>query len=378
MSRNRKPSRFFGIITLLLALCVVSLGAITFVTSQKVSDLKGEVKEMQKTVSEMQQNVSSMSSTVEILNNNVTFLTSSVFGSSAEAAAEEADAAIGGPEPAPEGEAIEEQGTLKPPSSESNSTFSKVPDSSLDDLMNQIKSELPQDNGSWACYVCSLPDGAQGSEGSFSPGQPMQAASLIKLFIMGAVYEKYDTLAASYGAAALDSLLQPMITISDNDAANQLVNYLGGGDSAAGMAAVNSFCMEHGYTGTSMGRLLLAPKDHGDNFTTVEDCGHLLREIYEVCAGTKTDSTLAHCDAMFDLLKQQTRRNKIPAQMPAGVMVANKTGELGDVENDAGIIYDTGKTDCVIVFMSENLPAAGQAQVAIAASSAGIYHYFND
>lgn len=374
MQRNRRPSRFMGLVTLLLAVCVVALGALTFITAQKVSDLKGEVKEMQKTVAEIHQNTTALSSTVEILNNNVTFLTSSVFGSSADAAAEEADAAAG-PEPAPEEETMESQGTLSPPSGSTDSAFNKVQDSSLEELMTQIQNGIPQGNGSWGCYVCDL---SQGTEGFFSPGQPMQAASLIKLFIMGAVYEKYDTLAATYGAASLDGLLQPMITVSDNEAANQLVNYLGGGDSGAGMAAVNSFCLEHGYNGTSMGRLLLAPKDHGDNFTTVEDCGHFLREIYEVCAGTKTDSTLAHCDSMFNLLKQQTRRNKIPAQMPAGVMVANKTGELGDVENDAGIIYDTGKTDCVIVFMSENLSAAGQAQGTISSSSLGIYNYFNE
>lgn len=374
MKRSKKTSRFMGLVTLLLAVCVVALGALTFITSQKVSDLKGEVKEMQSTVAEMQQSTASLTSTVEILNSNMDFFTASSIWPSGDTAAEEADAAAG-PEPAPAEETMEQQGMLSP-SSGSDSTFNNVPDSDLKELLDQIQGGLPQGNGSWACYVCSLPEGAQGSEGSFSPKQPMQAASLIKLFIMGAVYEKYDTLAATYGASSLDGLLYPMITVSDNDAANQLVNYLGGGDSAAGMAAVNSFCQEHGYNGTSMGRLLLAPKDHGDNFTTVDDCGHFLREIYEVCAGTKTDSTLAHCDSMFDLLKQQTRRNKIPAQMPAGVKVANKTGELGDVENDAGIIYDTGKADCVIVFMSENLSAPGQAQATISSSSVGIYNYF--
>ena len=38
--------------------------------------------------------------------------------------------------------------------------------------------------------------------------------------------------------------------------------------------------------------------------------------------------------------------------MPAGVSVANKTGELADVENDAGIIYNT-QNDLILVFMSE-------------------------
>ena len=50
---------------------------------------------------------------------------------------------------------------------------------------------------------------------------------------------------------------------------------------------------------------------------------------------------------MYRLLKMQTRKNKIPAQMPSDVKVANKTGELDNVENDAGIIYDTAKgIDC--------------------------------
>lgn len=85
--------------------------------------------------------------------------------------------------------------------------------------------------------------------------QQMQAASLIKLFIMGAVYENFDSLCDTYGADSVNNYLNPMITVSDNDAANTLVNMLGYGDDSAGMDAVNSFCQAHGYTSTSMGRL---------------------------------------------------------------------------------------------------------------------------
>ena len=52
-----------------------------------------------------------------------------------------------------------------------------------------------------------------------------------------------------------------MITVSDNDAANTLVNWLGNGDNSAGMAKVNGFCQEHGFTSTQMNRLLLAGKE---------------------------------------------------------------------------------------------------------------------
>ncbi|MBQ9063969.1 MAG: serine hydrolase [Blautia sp.] len=264
------------------------------------------------------------------------------------------------------------EGTLKP-SSGNSPKWENNSDESLDELMAQIQGNIPAGNGNWACYVCDL----QGeTEDSFNNAQ-MQSASLIKLYIMGAVYEKYDALAATYGADSLYSLLHSMIIVSSNEAANTLTTYLGGGDAAAGRAAVNAFCAEHGYVNTHMGRMLLASNEFDDNYTSVEDCGHFLREVYEVSNGTRTDSTLAHCNEMFDHLKAQECRNKIPAQMPAGVKVANKTGELGDVENDAGIIYDTGKKDIVIVFMAQNLSAVGTAQGVIASNSAAIYNYFN-
>ena len=81
---------------------------------------------------------------------------------------------------------------------------------------------------------------------------------------------------------------------------------------------------------------------------------------------------------MFLLLAQQTRTNKIPAKLPTGVRVANKTGELADVENDVGIIYKTaGDVDLVVCFMSEEVSTPGDAQTAIADLSLLIYDFFN-
>ena len=135
-------------------------------------------------------------------------------------------------------------------------------------------------------------------------------------------------------------LSAPMITVSDNDAANSLVSCLGSGDSTAGMQKVNSFCQSHGYTNTSMGRLLLASNEFGDNYTSAYDCGKFLKEIYQICSGTTQTPSLLHAEEMYSLLKQQQRTNKIPAALPEGVSIANKTGELSDVENDAGILYN--------------------------------------
>ena len=79
------------------------------------------------------------------------------------------------------------------------------------------------------------------------------------------------------------------------------------------------------------------------------------------------------------ILEMQNRKNKIPAQMPSEVKVANKTGELDHVENDAGIIYDTAKgIDLVVCFMSQDLNDTSDAQNTIAQDSRAIYGYYNE
>lgn len=279
------------------------------------------------------------------------------------------------PEPAPDETATvqEGQGTLSPPSeSEGGSVFGSSASSETagtDEKLQSVLSglALPSGNGTWSVYVCDL---EKNTEGAIQDAR-MQAASLIKLYIMGAVYENYDSIVGQYGQSSVDSNLNSMITVSDNDAANTLVSYLGGGDSSAGMNVVNNFCSDKGYSSTHMGRLLLASNQYDDNYTSVSDCGHFLKEVYD--GNQQSD---AHAQAEFALLAAQSRRNKIPAQMPSGVSVANKTGELSDVENDAGIIYND-LNDLIIVFMSENVPQPGAAQSTIASLSRQIYDSYN-
>ena len=277
--------------------------------------------------------------------------------------------------PAPDETATvqEGQGTLSPPSeSEGGSVFGSSASSETagtDEKLQSVLSSLalPSGNGTWSVYVCDL---EKNTEGAIQDAR-MQAASLIKLYIMGAVYENYDSIVGQYGQSSVDSNLNSMITVSDNDAANTLVSYLGGGDSSAGMNVVNNFCSDKGYSSTHMGRLLLASNQYDDNYTSVSDCGHFLKEVYD--GNQQSD---AHAQAEFALLAAQSRRNKIPAQMPSGVSVANKTGELSDVENDAGIIYND-LNDLIIVFMSENVPQPGAAQSTIASLSRQIYDSYN-
>lgn len=195
----------------------------------------------------------------------------------------------------------------------------------------------------------------------------MQAASLIKLYVAGCVYENYGTVSAqdSYGGET-ESLLSVMITVSDNTACNTLVSRLGNGDVQAGMAKVNQYCANHGFSDTHMGRLMLQPNDVDDNYTSVYDCCKYLKMAN---AGQLEGSSL-----VLEYMRQQQRRGKIPAGIPSGVTVGNKTGELSDVENDAAIVYGS-KGTYVLCVMSEELSDNYGAQRFITKTSSLVYEY---
>ena len=378
-----KKNVFLYVVIAVLAVALVGLGALNVRSLNKLESLQSKVSDLQKNVQEVSDSAAELSSKADQL--DALYADDPTVESAAAAASpdsqdsssqeQNSDSSTDSSASQESAAASQEEGTLSP--SSGSSTFTDNSDSSMDNVLSQVQSLLPTDNGTWSVYVCNL---AKNTEGTIND-QQMQAASLIKLYIMGAVYEDYDSLSSKYSKDQLDNALNSMITVSDNDAANTLVNYLGGGDDAAGMARVNKFCQDHGYTSTSMGRLLLADNSNGDNYTSAKDCGKFLKTIYQIDKGTATDNndTLAGAEYMYRLLKMQTRKNKIPAQMPSEVKVANKTGELDHVENDAGIIYDTAKgIDLVVCFMSQDLNDTTAAQNTIAQDSRAIYGYYNE
>lgn len=191
----------------------------------------------------------------------------------------------------------------------------------------------------------------------------MQTASVIKVFIMGAVYDRVLYPAAksqrinyqeSYDGE-LKSLLTAMITVSDNESANRLVEILGGGDFEAGMKIVNNFCQKYGYKDTSLGRKFMETNPSGDNYSSAADCCRILSDIYSgKCVSRKASAQ------MMKLLKAQEQTWKIPAGLPKGFSSANKTGEMpegygpGCIENDIAIIFSP-YGDYILSILSNNL-----------------------
>ena len=236
----------------------------------------------------------------------------------------------------------------------------------LDELSTELAGEIQErqvQGESWGVYVEKIADGSYALAGD---GR-QEAASLIKLFVAGTVYEQQDNLAGQENyTGETEALVRSMIRVSDNDAANTLVRRLGSGDAAVGMQKVNDYCAEHGYSDTHMGRLLLAPNDMDDNYTSVNDCGKFLREM--------NGNVLVGSEKLLDLMRQQERTGKIPAGVPENIETANKTGELSDVENDAAIIFGENGAYTVCVMMS-GLSDTSAARSVIREISAQIYEY---
>lgn len=214
--------------------------------------------------------------------------------------------------------------------------------------------------GQWSVSVMDLREGAVYS---WNEEAVMQSASVIKVFIMAAVYGRIcypaDEASAIYAPeqyeGELKDLLTNMITVSDNSAANRLVELLGYGDFQAGKEVVNSFCQSNGYEGTHLGRRFMEENPQDDNYTTAKDCRKILCDIYNgSCVCTEASGK------MLSLLQNQTVKTKIPTGLPSGILSANKTGEmpegygLGCIENDIAIVYGEQR-DYVICVLANDL-----------------------
>lgn len=224
------------------------------------------------------------------------------------------------------------------------------------DISNYINTE--GSTGKWAVYAKNLSSGTEAV--TYNNTNQMSSASVIKLFIAAAAYEKASS---DSGYTVNESDMSKMITVSDNDAANSFIDTLG-------MEYINSYISSNGYTSTKLNRRMLDTSSK-DNYTSASDVGKLLEKIYNnECAGASN---------ILEYMKQQQRKSKIPSGVPNGVEIANKTGELGGdyangpVENDAAIIYKEN-ANYILVILSSNLGDDGKAISNITEISSRVYN----
>lgn len=212
-----------------------------------------------------------------------------------------------------------------------------------EELKSVVKDVCPQVK--LAMYMKNLDNGESFSY--YDGEKKKNSASLIKLFIMLTAYDEENNGNIKI-TDDINENLTKMITESDNEASNKLIDAYGGFDK------INKKISAFGFENTELLRKMhdkTPPEGPSglENWTSVEDVGKLYEMIYN---GELVSPE--YSKKMLDLLKGQKRRTKIPAKITgkySKITVANKTGELSTVENDAAIIMcdDFNLIFCVMI-----------------------------
>ncbi len=241
---------------------------------------------------------------------------------------------------------------------------------SLSVLQGMLEGSVRAYAGTWEIYVEDLDSGE-----SFSIGDGAgTSASLIKMFVMAGIYEQVEQ-GILEETPQLDALLEAMITVSDNEAFNELVRQLGNGDFVSGCQVMNQYLAQEGYAETGVHHTLhpsstVSQGDGLSNQTSVRDCGTILGRIYRgECVSEEASRK------MLDFLLAQETDWKIPAGIPEEIPVANKTGETDTCQHDAAIVY-APQGDYILCVMSFDLPDEETGAHEIQQISAQTYEFF--
>ena len=186
---------------------------------------------------------------------------------------------------------------------------------------------------------------------------PQQALPLARMKIVGGTGKIQSERARTY---TYDALCRYMIMYSDNTATNALID-------ALGVNTVNTRARELGCTQTTLNRKLMQLNTGVENYTSAADVSRLLCAFY-----TQTAASAGQCTKAMDFLLQQTDGDGIPQGL-SGVQFAHKTGTLGGIRHDGGIVM--ARSPYTIVIMCE-LPE-GKANALMAQVARKTQQYFS-
>ncbi len=255
------------------------------------------------------------------------------------------------------------------------------PDENSDALGTIVQHELKNTKGEYGIVINNL---KTGERYYYNEHKIFEAASLYKLFVMATVFQKIqngnltqnDVLSQKISVLnqkfkissesaeltegditlPVQSALSRMITISDNYSALLLTEKVR-------LSQVSLLLSQNSLTESKVG------SSSGRPSTSAYDMALFYKKLYE---GKIAEKSLTA--GMLSLLKHQMLNTKIPKYLPKNVDVSHKTGELGLLSHDAGIVY-TPKGDYIIIVLTETSSPAVANEI-IAKISKSVYEYF--
>jgi beta-lactamase class A len=214
------------------------------------------------------------------------------------------------------------------------------------------------------------------------------AASMIKVPILVALLQDLDAgkvrldepltmKAADVAAGSGDMQYQPvgtrysvletlseMITVSDNTATNMLITRLGGAE------MLNQRFREWGLTKTTIQQLL--PDLEGTNTTTPKELAELLVKVNQ---GELL--SLRSRDRMFGIMRHTVTNTLLPAGLPPEATIAHKTGDIGSMVGDTGVIDAPNGKRYIMTVMVQRPHNDDRAQELIRQISRTAYDYLS-
>jgi beta-lactamase class A len=250
------------------------------------------------------------------------------------------------------------------------------PDAGLQAIVDSFVADAP---GDWAVTIKKL-DTGQYAE--FNSHTQAVTASLYKVFVLYEVMrqralgkfsldstEEITDDDAAYDVSIgelkwnigdqvkVSSLIDRMVTVSDNTAAVVLTNLVG-------VDNINASLRRLGLTGSLL-------DFSSDNLTTAADMSRLMELI-------ATDQVLDRdsCRYILDVMLKQELNDLLPQGLPVEVQMAHKTGSLFELRHDAGIVYGPSGPYLIRVLSWNNSDSVATYTV-IPKLSEAVYQYFN-